>query len=64
MYRRMAEDMDVNCGVILDGGKTVEEVGQEIWSLVVDVASGRSTASEDLGFGAEEFAPWQVGAVM
>jgi len=63
-YRRMTEDMDVNCGVILDGEKTVEQVGREVYDLVVQVASGRSTVSEDLGFGAEEFAPWQVGAVM
>jgi altronate hydrolase len=64
MYERMAEDMDLNCGVIADGEATVEEMGRQVYSLVVDVASGRRSVSEELGAGAEEFAPWQVGAVM
>jgi altronate hydrolase len=64
MYRRMEDDMDVNCGVILDGGRTVEEMGQDIFDLIVEVASGRRTKSEMLGFGNHEFTPWQIGAVM
>jgi altronate hydrolase len=64
MYERMAEDMDLNCGVIADGGASVEEMGRQVYELVVDVASGRRSVSEELGAGAEEFAPWQVGAVM
>ena len=64
MYRHMSEDMDLNCGRILDGEVTVEEAGREIYEMIVEVASGRSTVSEELGFGAEEFAPWHVGAVM
>ena len=64
MYSRMSEDMDVNCGVIMDGDATVEEVGQKIFELILEVASGRKTLSEELGYGQEEFVPWQVGAVM
>ena len=64
MYRRMEEDMDVNCGVILDGECSVEEMGQRIFDLVLEVASGRRTKSEDLGLGNHEFTPWQIGAVM
>lgn len=63
-YRKMAEDMDVNCGAILDGEATVEQKGQEIFDLVLAVASGRKTLSEELGFGDEEFTPWQLGAVL
>ncbi|GLY73112.1 UxaA family hydrolase [Actinoallomurus iriomotensis] len=63
-YRAMEEDMDVDCGAILDGEVTVAELGERIFRLVLDVASGRQTASEELGFGDEEFAPWQLGAVM
>jgi altronate dehydratase large subunit len=48
-YRRMSEDMDVNAGRILEGGATIEEVGQEIYDLVLGVAHGRETASESLG---------------
>jgi altronate hydrolase len=64
MYRRMEEDMDVNCGVILDGEVTLEQMGQPIFELVLEVASGRRTKSEQLGLGNHEFTPWQIGAVM
>jgi altronate hydrolase len=64
MYRRMEEDMDVNCGVILDGEVTLEEMGQRIFELFLEVASGRRTKSEALGLGNHEFTPWQIGAVM
>jgi altronate hydrolase len=64
MYRRMSEDMDLNCGTILDGGSDVDTTGREIFQLMLDVASGRPTRSEELGFGDEEFTPWQLGAVM
>jgi arabinonate dehydratase len=64
VYEHMREDMDVNCGEIVDGTATLEEVGRRIYDRVLDVASGARTASEVLGFGDEEFAPWQLGAVM
>jgi altronate hydrolase len=64
MYRRMEEDMDVNCGIILDGEVTLEQMGQQIFDLVLEVASGRRTKSETLGLGNHEFTPWQIGAVM
>ena len=64
MYRRMEEDMDVNCGVILDGEVTLEQMGQQIFELFLEVASGRRTKSEELGLGNHEFTPWQIGAVM
>ncbi len=64
MYRRMEEDMDVNCGIILDGEATLEQMGQQIFDLFLEVASGRRTKSEELGLGNHEFTPWQIGAVM
>lgn len=62
-YLRMTEDMDLNAGRIVDGTATLEQVGQEIFDLVVEVASGRQTVSEELDLGADEFVPWQLGAV-
>jgi altronate hydrolase len=56
--------MDVNCGVILDGECSVEEMGRRIFDRILEVASGRRTKSEDLGLGNHEFTPWQIGAVM
>ncbi len=64
MYRRMEEDMDVNCGTILDGDETVQQCGERIFDLMLRVASGERTKSEQFDFGAAEFAPWQIGAVM
>ena len=64
MYRRMEDDMDVNCGTILDGEETVQECGQRIFELMLRVASGERTKSELFDFGAAEFAPWQIGATM
>jgi altronate hydrolase len=62
MYKRMAEDMDINCGEILDGGASVEEMGQRIFKLILETASGKRSKSEELGYGEDEFAPWHIGA--
>ena len=64
MYRRMEEDMDVNCGTVLDGDETVQACGERIFELIRRVASGERTKSEQFDFGAAEFAPWQLGATM
>jgi altronate hydrolase len=64
MYKHMAEDMDINCGTIVDGTETLEEVGERIFKKMLAVASGEQTKSEELGFGDAEFVPWQVGAQM
>jgi altronate hydrolase len=63
MYRRMSEDMDINCGDVLDG-VSIEEKGVEIFEKVLSVASGEKSKSEALGYGDAEFVPWQVGATM
>ena len=64
LYRRMTDDMDINCGPIADGEASVEEIGRRIFDLVLATASGQKTKSEELGMGEEEFTPWQLGAVM
>jgi altronate hydrolase len=64
LYKRMTDDMDIDCGPIADGAASVQEIGEEIFRLVLDTASGKKTKSEELGFGDDEFAPWQIGAVM
>jgi altronate hydrolase len=48
-YRAMAEDMDVDAGRILEGGTSLDQVGQEVFDLSLRVASGRRTKSEALG---------------
>ena len=63
VYRRMIDDMDINCGDVLDG-VSIAEKGQEIFAKMLAVASGEHTKSEELGYGDDEFVPWQIGAVM
>ena len=64
MYEKMIEDMDINCGTIIEGKEEIEEVGKKIFELVITTASGSPTKSELNGYGDEEFNPWQVGVVM
>jgi altronate hydrolase len=64
MYRRMEDDMDINCGTILDGDETVAQCGQRIFELMLKTASGAPTKSESFDFGGAEFAPWVQGATM
>ncbi len=61
MYQRLTEDMDINCGEILDGTATMDEMGQRIFELFLRVASGERSKSELLGLGDHEFVPWQIG---
>ncbi|HEY8717496.1 altronate dehydratase family protein [Pengzhenrongella sp.] len=63
MYERMTEDMDLNCGRIVDGTASLVDVGDEIFELIIAVASGARTVSEELDLGQEEFIPWQLGTV-
>ena len=63
LYRRMLDDMDINCGDILDG-VSIEDKGKEIFEMILRVASGEKTKSELLGYGDNEFVPWQIGATM
>ena len=63
MYERMIDDMDVDAGVVLTG-TPVEEVGRQIFELILEVASGKKTKSEQHGIGDEEFAPWNIGPTL
>ena len=63
VYRQMEEDMDINCGVILEG-TPLADVGRQVFEEVVAVASGKQSKSEAQGIGEEEFAPWIIGPVL
>ena len=64
LYRHMSEDMDLDCGTILDGSLTVQEAGRKIFELILATASGEPSKSERHGMGQDEFVPWYLGAVM
>ena len=63
IYQHMIEDMDINTGDVLDG-VSLEAKGQEIFDLMLKIASGEPSKSEQLGYGDAEFVPWQIGATM
>ena len=63
MYHRMIDDMDINGGEVVEGS-SLEAKGQEIFDKILSVASGEKSKSELLGYGDNEFVPWQIGATM
>ena len=62
-WLRQEEDMDLNCGSIIDGGATIEGLGEVIFQMMIDCASGKPSKSEQHGYGQDEFVPWQIGVV-
>jgi altronate hydrolase len=64
LFQRMQDDMDINCGSIIDGEHTVEQAGAAIYNEILEIASGKPTRSEVHGFGEEEFQPWLLGATL
>jgi altronate hydrolase len=64
MYERLKDDMDVNCGGILEGRAGIQGMGEKVFDLILKTASGRPTRSENHGFGDNEFVPWHFGPVM
>jgi altronate hydrolase len=63
LWQRQEEDMDINCGGIIDGTATIEETGERIFEMMLECASGRKSKSELHGYGQNEFVPWQLGVV-
>jgi altronate hydrolase len=64
LFEHQEEDMDINCGTVIDGKESVAEVGERFFRLILETASGRRTKSEAFGYGEDEFAPWVLGATM
>ncbi|MBC7942843.1 MAG: altronate dehydratase [Chitinophagaceae bacterium] len=64
LWQRQEDDMDINCGLIVDGSASVAQMGRVIFDAVLATASGTPSKSERHGYGQNEFVPWQVGAVM
>jgi len=63
MFTRLEEDMDINCGLVIDGELSVPQMGQRIFEHILRAASGDKTKSELLGLGDHEFVPWHLGIV-
>jgi altronate hydrolase len=64
LFVRQEDDMDINCGTIIDGTETIQEAGARFFKLILETASGKKSKSEEFGYGDDEFAPWTLGATM
>ena len=64
LWTKQEDDMDINCGDIVDGKISIQDMGEKIFQHIVDCASGKPSKSELHGYGQNEFVPWQLGAVM
>ena len=64
LWLKQEDDIDINCGEVVDGTASIDELGERIFRLMLETASGRQTKSEGHGYGQSEFVPWQLGAVM
>lgn len=49
-YKNMMDDIDINAGTIIDGKETLDEVGKRIYKEILEVASGKKTKAEALGY--------------
>ena len=64
LWVKQEEDIDLNCGEIADGTATIDEIGERLFRLLLETASGDKSKSERHGYGQSEFVPWYLGAVM
>ena len=64
LAQSMSDDMDYNCGRIFDGELSLDDAAVEMYELILATASGDKTRSERQGYGALEFLPWPIGAVL
>jgi len=64
LFVHQEEDMDINCGTVIDGTETIQQVGERFFRMILETASGKPSKSEAFGYGEDEFAPWVLGATM
>jgi altronate hydrolase len=64
LWLKQEDDIDINCGEVIDGSASIDEMGERIFRLMLATASGTKTKSEIHGYGQNEFVPWALGAVM
>lgn len=60
LARKMPDIIDVDCGEVISGNKTIEQCGEEILDLIIEVASGRTRAKATV-LGQDDFIPWKRG---
>ncbi|MGZ5181843.1 MAG: UxaA family hydrolase [Ramlibacter sp.] len=63
LWNRQRDDIDLNCGTVIDGEESIDQAGARLFALMLEVASGTRTRSELHGYGQNEFVPWQLGTI-
>lgn len=63
LYKRMSDDMDFNAGRVLED-VPMQTAADELLHLVIAVASGQRTKTEQKGLPECEFVPWHLGAML
>ncbi|WP_174912671.1 UxaA family hydrolase [Burkholderia diffusa] len=63
LWARQEDDIDIDCGGVIDGTSSVDQLGAAIFQHMLDCASGNRSKSELHGYGQNEFVPWQVGVI-
>lgn len=63
LWERQSDDMDLNCGEVLEGTRNIDELGALLFQMILDTASGQRSRSELHGYGQNEFVPWQISAI-
>jgi altronate hydrolase len=63
LWDKQEEDIDINCGGVIDGTASIDQLGETIFQMMLDCASGIRSKSEQHGYGQNEFVPWQVGVI-
>ncbi|KNZ34230.1 MAG: galactarate dehydratase [Methylibium sp. NZG] len=64
LWVKQEDDIDINCGEVIDGSASIDQMGERIFQLMLRTASGDKSKSEVHGYGQNEFVPWQLGATM
>ncbi|CUJ49025.1 UxaA family hydrolase [Achromobacter kerstersii] len=63
LWQRQSDDMDLNCGGILDGSQNIADLGEALFKRLIQTASGERSRSEIHGYGQNEFVPWQISVI-
>jgi altronate hydrolase len=60
LYKKMSDILDIDCGAIIDGQKTIQQLGEEILVYTIEVASGH-IMPKAVTLGQDDFMPWKRG---
>jgi altronate hydrolase len=60
LAQKMSDIIDIDCGPVIEGKKSIEEIGDDILEYIIDVASGNILSKAD-ALGQDDFIPWKRG---